>query len=372
MTVDILEKTAGEECLLVAVDLGTSAIKIVNPISGDKVRIVSCIGDVPEERPVTLPTKARTIMSNLIYEGEERSFLLGDAALMHSPTPRWFMYRGFVVPDMGRSAVPHDDRVEYAIDAIKLCIGALTPFKRKREKICSRIVIGVPAAYDEKYVEAFQRGLTEGEQVFTVRNFATGERKHVILQVEELQIWPQSFGSLYQYCKSTGDETFSGMVIDIGFGLTNICAFAELRPLRTVSATLPIAVGDVALKIRESLIRRGGGTDIPTVFALGELIKDTDPIFRSRTLGTVSLKEEKEKACLYVGQEIWREASFYVDRALTTPAASKLIISGGGSNTYLGDYLKSGFANLEPVVLGDIFANAEGLMLAARDLWNQE
>lgn len=360
MSVSIPRENGEKDTLLVGIDLGTSAIKMVNPISHEKVRVLSCLGELPEIRPIGLPTRARSIISNMAYEGADRSFLLGESAQSYSATPRWFMYRGF--------AAPND--IQYAIDAVKACVASITPFKRKRERIRARVIVGVPAAYDEKYVEAFQKGLANGEQSFTLRNFATKERKDVTLFVEELQLWPQSFGSLYSHCKSTHDDTFSGMVIDIGFGLTNICAFVELKALRLASATLPIAVGDVALQLREALIRRGGGTDIPTVFALGELLKEDEPILRTRTLGTVSLKEEKEKACLYVGQNLWREASFYVDRVLTTPAASKLVISGGGSNTYLGEYLRSGFSNLDPIVLRDIFANAEGLMLAARDLWS--
>jgi hypothetical protein len=360
MSVNISRENEDKDTLLVGIDLGTSAIKMVNPISGEKIRILSCLGELPEVRPTGLPTKARTIVSNIAYEGGERSFLLGESAQSYSATPRWFMYRGFAAPD----------DVGYAVDAVKACVAAITPFKRKRERIRARIIVGVPAVYDEKYAKEFQSGLVDGEQSFTLRNFATEERKEVTLLVDELQIWTQSFGSLYSHCKTVGDETFSGLVIDIGFGLTNICAFAELKPLKIASATLPIAVGDVAIQIREAIIRKGGGTDIPGVFALGELLKDDDPVLHTRTLGTISLKEEKDKACLYVGQNLWREASFYVDRILTTPAANKVIISGGGSNTYLGEYLKSGFSNLNPVVLGDIFANASGLMLAARDLWS--
>ncbi len=360
MSITIPRENEEKDTLLVGIDLGTSAIKVVNPISGEKMRILSCIGEMPDTHPTGLPTQARNIVSNMAYEGRGRSFLLGEGAQSYSPTPRWFMYRGF--------AAPND--VKYAVDVVKACVAAFTPFKRKRERVRAKIIIGLPAVHDDRYVKEFQSGLVDGEQSFVLKNFATEEEKDVALTVEELQIWTQSFGSLYSHCKTVGDETFSGLVIDIGFGLTNICAFAELRPLRIASATLPIAMGDVAIQIRESLIRRGGGTDIPGVFALGELLKDSDPILHTRTLGTISLKEEKDKACLYVGQNLWREASFYVDRVLTTPAINRVIISGGGSNTYLGEYLRSGFSNLNPVVLGDIFANANGLMLAARDLWS--
>lgn len=357
----VIPESEEREALPIGIDLGTSAIKIVNPISGERVRILSCIGDILETQLGGLPTRAKTVASNLMYVGEGRSFLLGEGAQSYSPTPRWFMYRGF--------AAPND--IEYVIDAVKACVAAFTPFRRKRERMQAKVIIGVPAVSDQKYVDKLQNDL-KGQHSFAIGNFATNERKRVTLDIEDLQIWPQSFGSLYAHCKRSGDDTFSGTVIDIGFGLTNVCAFTELKPLRIASATLPMALGDVALHVREGLIRRGGGTDVPTVFALGELLKDEEPVLRTRTLGTVNLKEDKEKACLYVGQNLWREISFYVDRILTTPAASQLIISGGGSNTYLGSYLKAGFSNLNPTVLGDIFANAEGLKLAAGDLWGQQ
>ncbi|MGC8849271.1 MAG: hypothetical protein ACP5K1_03470 [Candidatus Bathyarchaeia archaeon] len=64
------------------------------------------------------------MLDNLVYRGEERQFLVGEAAKAFSPGAGWLMYRGFAsMADFN-----------YAVDAIKACLAALKPFKRKREK----------------------------------------------------------------------------------------------------------------------------------------------------------------------------------------------------------------------------------------------
>jgi len=350
-----------EKPISVGVDLGTSAIKIVNPLTQEKLRILSCVGELPEAKPPTPLARRENALENLVYKGEERQFLVGEAAKTFSPGARWVMYRGFA------SMTDFD----YAVDAIKACLAALTPFKRKRERLEVNLIIGVPATFDIKYAKALKKKLFEDSpHSFSIQNYLTEEEKQVTLIVKDMQIWYQSFGSLYSYCVRNNEVDFSGTVIDIGFGLTNVVAFESLMPIRSACVTIPRAVGDIALYVRENLIRRGGGTDIPGVFTLGEILKDPDPVLRSRTLGTIRLKEEREKASLFVGQELWRETSFYVDKVLGSPASSKLIITGGGgSANFLGEYLRGAYSNLDVKLVGDIFSNADGLMLGAKDVW---
>jgi hypothetical protein len=38
----------------------------------------------------------------------------------------------------------------------------------------------------------------------------------------------------------------------------------------------------------------------------------------------------------------------------------------------LGKYLKSAYAHMNTVLLNDVYANAEGLQLVARDIWREE
>lgn len=352
------------EFLPVGIDLGTSAIKIVDPVSHEKHRILSIVGELPSEEPSESIGLKRGAVNNIAYETTARSFLLGDAARLHSPNPRWFMYRGF--------ATKRD--FDLAVDAIKGCIAALTSFKRKREHIKAKIVIGVPATFEASYPKELRRKLLEeSPHEFTIKNYATTMQKQVTLHVLDMQIWYQSFGSLYSYCIKKNDGEFSGTVIDVGFGLTNVCAFDSLTPIKGGCATIPKAVGDVALHVRENLMRRGGGTDIPGVFALGELLKDKNPVLRTRSLGTVNLAEEIEKASIFVGQDLCRETSFYIDRTAGTDASNKLIITGGGgTESILGRYLTSEYSRMNPILLNDIFSNAEGLMLGARDIWQEK
>ena len=347
--------------LLVGVDLGTSAIKIINPLNEEKVRILSCVGELPESKSFVSLGLRRGTLSNLAYYSADRSFLLGDGAQTHSPAPRWFMYRGFA----------SQEDLDYAVDAIKASIAALTPFERKREHIDVKLLVGVPAVFDPKYEREIQTKLLKEEHHFTLENYMTGQRKQVSLSVNDLRIVAQSLGTLVSHCIRNKDESYSGTVLDVGFGLTNVCAIEDLGVLRYASATVPRAVGDIALHIRESLLRRGGGADIPGVFALGELLKEDEPTLQSRSLGTVNLKEEREKASLFVGQELWREAGFYIDKVLWRAAGSKLLITGGGgSENFVGRYLKSAYSRLNPS-LGDIFNNADGLMFVAKDIWGE-
>jgi len=350
--------------LPVGVDLGTSATKIINPLTSEKHRILSIVGELPAEEPSESIGLKKGPTNNIAYESEDRRFLLGEAARLHSPSPRWFMYRGF--------ATKQD--FDYAVDTMKATIAALTPFKRKHEQIRTKIVVGVPATFEASYPKELKRKLLDqSPHQFTIRNYTTTMEKQVTLHVLDMQIWYQSFGSLYSHCIRKNDDEFSGTVIDVGFGLTNVCAFDSLTPIKGGCATIPKAAGDVALHIRENLIRRGGGTDVPGVFALGELLKEKNPVLRTRTLGSISLAEELEKASIFVGQDLCRETSFYVDRVAGTDASSQLIITGGGgSENILGKYVASEYTRMNPILLNDIFANAEGLALGARDIWQEK
>lgn len=345
-------------------DLGTSAIKVVNPISGEKLRILSSVGEIPAEAPSESVGLKRGVANNIAYRSESRSFLLGEAARLHSPAPRWFMYRGFA----------SQDDFDFAVDAIKASVATLTPFKRKHERISAKLIVGVPATFQASYAKDLKRKLLdESPHNFTLENYTTAMRKEVALHILDMQVWYQTFGSLYGHCIHSNDATFSGTVLDVGFGLSNVCAFDSLIPVRGACVTIPKAVGDIALHIRENLLRRGGGPDIPGVFALGELLKEKAPVLQTRSLGPVPLGGEVEKAAVFVGQDLWRETSFYIDKVLGTPASNQLIITGGGGmENILGRYLKSLYAHMNTRLLNDIFANAEGLRFGAREIWRKE
>jgi hypothetical protein len=358
------EGHATADFLPIGIDLGTSAIKIVNPISHEKHRILSIVGDLPSEAPSGNIGLKKGIENNIAYESSTHSFLLAEAARLHSPNPQWFMYRGF--------ATKRD--FDFAVDAIKASVAALTPFKRKHENIKAKIIIGIPATFEATYPEELRKKLVEmSPHNFSIANYGTSMKKDVTLTILDLQTWYQSFGSLYSHCVKKNDDEFSGTVIDVGFGLTNVCAFDSLTPIKGCCATIPKAVGDVALHIRENLIRKGGGADVPGVFQLGELLKDGNPVLRTRTLGSVNLSEEVEKASVFVGQELCRETTFYIDRTVGTDASNQLIITGGGGmDNILGKYLSAEYSRMTPIVLNDIFANAEGLMFGARDIWQEK
>jgi len=104
-------------------------------------------------------------------------------------------------------------------------------------------------------------------------------QKQLTLHVLDMQIWYQSFGSLYSHCIKKNDDEFSGTVIDVGFGLTNACAFDSLTPIKGGCATI--------------------------------------------------------------------------------------------SENILGKYVASEYTRMNPILLNDIFANAEGLALGARDIWQE-
>jgi hypothetical protein len=79
-----------------------------------------------------------------------------------------------------------------------------------------------------------------------------------------------------------------------------------------------------------------------------------------------------EKASVFVGQGLCRETSFYIDRTAGTDASNQLIITGGGgTENILGKYLMAEYARMTPILLNNIFANAEGLTLGARDIWQE-
>jgi len=70
---------------------GTSAIKIVNPMTSEKHRIPSIVGETSSEEPSGSVGLKKGAVNNIAYESAARKFLLGEAARLHSPNPRWFM-----------------------------------------------------------------------------------------------------------------------------------------------------------------------------------------------------------------------------------------------------------------------------------------
>jgi hypothetical protein len=77
-----------EKPISVGVYLGTSAIKIVNPLTQERLRILSCVGELPEAKPPTPLAKRENVLENLVYKGEERQFLVREAAKTFSPRAR--------------------------------------------------------------------------------------------------------------------------------------------------------------------------------------------------------------------------------------------------------------------------------------------
>ena len=164
-----------EKPISVGVDLGTSAIKIVNPLTQEKLRILSCVGELPEAKPPTPLVKRENVLENLVYRGKKRQFLVEEAAKTFSPGSRWVMYRGFT------SMVGLD----YVVEAIKACLAALTPFKRKRERLKVNLIIGVPATFDIKYAKAFKKKLFEDSPHSFIQNYLTEEEKASHVSHEE-------------------------------------------------------------------------------------------------------------------------------------------------------------------------------------------
>jgi len=352
------------EPLLVGIDMGTSSMKMVSPLTGERIRILSILGELPESRPPTIPGGGRGITDNLAFHSENSEFLLGESARIHSPTPRWFMYRGFA----------YTADLDQMVDIMKALIATAIPFELKKRVFEVKAIIGVPVTFDIDFAKELKKRLVDaGPHEFEIENYATSERKRIRLSILDMQVWYQSFGSLYSHCTRNSDSTYSGTVVDIGFGLTHIVPFETLRPIRRAMAAIPLAVGDISANIRDSLLRRGGGADIPGIFDLAEVLRNNDPVLHTRTLGSVSLSEERSRAALFIGQDLVREVTYYMDKALGTAALSQLIITGGGGgDSFLGSYLRSSFPNMKTVVLNDIFANADGLTLGAKDLWKQD
>jgi hypothetical protein len=77
-----------EKTVSVDVYLGASAIKIVNPLTQEKLRILSCVGELPEAKPPTPLARRENALENLVYKGEERRFLVREAAKTFFPRVR--------------------------------------------------------------------------------------------------------------------------------------------------------------------------------------------------------------------------------------------------------------------------------------------
>jgi len=350
--------------LLVGIDMGTSSMKMVNPFTNEKIRVLSVLGDLPENKPPVTPGGRRGIVDNLAFHGGGRSFLLGESARIYSPMPRWFMYRGFA----------YTADLDQIVDVMRAVVAASIPFDLRKRVFEAKVIIGVPVTFDLKFAKGLKEKMVDaGTCEFNIENYATGEEKKIRLSISDMQVWYQSFGSLYSYCTHNNDSTYSGTVVDVGFGLSHVCPFETLRPIRRAMAAVPMAVGDVAANVRDSLIQRGGGADIPGIFDLAEILKEETPTLYTRTLGSVDLTEERSRASVFLGQDLVREVTFYLDKALGSAALSQLIITGGGGcDNFLGGYLRSSFPNMRSHLLNDIFANAEGLLLGAREVWYEE
>jgi hypothetical protein len=66
-------------------------------MTSEKHRIPSIVGEISSEEPSGSVGLKKGAVNNIAYESAARKFLLGEAARLHSPNPRWFMYRGFAM-----------------------------------------------------------------------------------------------------------------------------------------------------------------------------------------------------------------------------------------------------------------------------------
>lgn len=231
-----------------------------------------------------------------------------------------------------------------------------------------KLVVGLPVSNMDLKNDYIQ--MAGGRHKFTFLTPDGGHYQDVTIDVEEVKVMPQPFGSLFDlilnnYGALTNAEAASGEVgvIDIGYGTTDFLRCVDLDFRDALSDSITGIGGYLIAKELSDLIYAKHGERIP--------LEDMDPIVRCGKMTfngeSLSVKEQLTEAKKISAESILsRAVSLWPDlRRL------KLIVITGGAALLIGEYLAARLGKMAVVAKNPVFSNRDGYLKYAWRVWGR-
>ncbi|MGQ4891124.1 MAG: hypothetical protein ACP6IP_01415 [Candidatus Njordarchaeia archaeon] len=332
------------------IDLGTSTIKVA--YKGKRYKITSIIGEPnPGFRGISPDTSWENNLVLRLEDGTE--YYVGELARMQSQVK-------YPLAREGRMKNPENAQI-----AIKAAIG-LAADKPEGNFV---VATGVPVATGKKEMEDLGKLIT-GKHEIEVINDATGESKKLKIRVLASPIIPEPYGAYYYMLKTRGEtKAMDSIIIDIGFGSTDILTIYKGTILATASGSIPEAVDTLVTKLAQFLSDKTAKIIKPE--SLMVALEKGD--FTVSIGGvTYDVKPQIESISNYIAKVILDEIDRLLDN-LPPDARIKYFILEGGGIYFFGHALKQHLlqkglvSSVNDILIPDdpVMANALGFELVS-------
>ncbi len=337
--------------LPVGIDLGTSSIKI--SVGEKKYRIPSLIGEPnPGFKGIVAD---KSWINNLVVtldSGEE--YYIGELARLQS---------------MVKIPLAREGKMKSAKDvmvAIKASLGLIC----ERSEQTFVIATGVPVATGRNEMEALSKSIIGFHNV-VIKNDATGEVKKIRAKVLAAPVMPEPYGAWYHLLKMKGEEkAVDTVIIDIGYGSTDILTVYNGNIMRPASGSITEAVDTLVTKVAQFLTDKTGKMVKPEAL-IATLEKGKTTVAIGGTL--YDIKPQIDATASYVVLAIIDEVERLMGNLPPDAMIRYFIIEGGGVY-YFGEKIKEalldkGFIrSLDQVLIPEepVLANAMGFELIAQ------
>ncbi len=334
----------------VGIDLGTSTIK--TSFGSTRYRFPSVIGE-PNPAGFVSVTRDKSWINNLVIEIDGEEWYVGSLASTQS---------------ILKIPLAREGKVKSAREAKIAILSALgiIASEEKRERFI--IGTGVPVATSNREMKELGKAII-GKHSFIIKNDATGEKKKLKLNIVAGQVLPEPYGCYYYVLKSRGiRKAFDSVIIDIGFGTTDILSIHRGAIIRPASGSTSEAIDTIAEKIAMFLEEKTGHIIKPETLAMA-LEKGT-----KISIGgvTYDVRDQLDAVGKFVAESIIDTLDRLI-RNLPPQASVKYYILTGGGVYILGKYIRTfliekEYASKDRVLIPDdpVMANAIGFELVAQ------
>jgi len=335
----------------VGIDLGTSTIK--TSFEERKFRLASIIGE-PNPAGFVGVTQDTSWENNLVIIIDSEEWYVGELARVQSvlkiPLAREGKVKG----------------VKEAKIAVLSALGIL--HSESKQDLRYVVGTGVPVATSNSEMQELSRAIV-GRHKYMIKNDATGEVRKINIHVVASPVLPEPYGCYYYVLKSRGvRRAFDAIIIDIGFGTTDILSIHKGTIVRPASGSTPDAVDTVAEKIAAFLEEQTGHI-IKAESLAAVLEKGTKVTIAG---ASYDIKPQLEKVARFVAESIIDTLDRLL-RNLPPQASIKYYILTGGGTYILGKYIRDAlidrkYATKEQILIPDdpVMANAIGFELVAK------
>ncbi len=339
------------EILPIGVDLGTSTIKV--SFKNKKYKITSLIGEPnPGFRGIAADKSWENNLIIILEDGRE--YYIGELARMQSLVK-------YPLAREGKMKSPENAQI-----ALKAAIGLTVD--RDNAKLV--VATGVPVATGKQEMEKLGKLIT-GKHEIQLKNDATGETKKLNVHILASPVIPEPYGAYYYMLKKVGESKASdAVIIDIGYGSTDILTIYKGTILATASGSIPDAVDTLVTKLAQFLSEKTGKIIKPESLMVS-LEKGNYVV----NIGGVKydVKPQVDSISNYIARVIIDEVDKLLDN-IPPDATIKYYILEGGGVYFFGKSIKQHLleaglvSSIEDILIPDdpVMANAMGFELVSQ------